>query len=465
MTLHRSRRKPAQRAAVRQLPLFAVLVPGVTMQTTGLAREPIGRLYEGDRLGDALRDARRRTLAIYAHLDLQALHVPCIPIVNPPRWELAHIAWFQEYWCLRYSRDKGGPVRDPIEPRADSLFDSTRVAHKSRWTLDYPPEKALRAYIDDTFDAVQEALATGRAERYFLELALLHEDMHGEALLMTLQTLELPAPAIDALDPAPAPETKARDIRFDGGDFELGTRREHAGFIFDNEKWSHPVRVAPFSMASRPTTQGEFAAFVDDGGYGRRELWTDEGWAWRQRAARIAPTYWRRGAGRWEQRRFDRWLPLDPHSPMVHVSLHEALAYCRWAGRRLPTEAEWEFAARNGADDRYPWGMSPDVESPALDLRHRGACFFAESGRSRRGLEQLLGGVWEWTSSPFEPYPGFAPDPYKEYSEPWFRSHYAMRGGSFATRSRLVHNRFRNFYLPERADVFAGMRTCAVESQ
>lgn len=449
---------------MRQLPLFALLVPGVTMQTTGLASEAIGGLYEREALGAALLDARRRTLGIYAHLDLARLEVPYLPIVNPPLWELAHIAWFQEFWCLR--RDANGAIGPSLLERSDALFDSRTVPHASRWKLAYPVEALLRGYMEDVLDAILARLArTPEEDRYFFRLALLHEDMHGEALLMTLQTLGLAAPSLGARD-APSGSAEPRgDVHFAGGAFDMGTRAGARDFVFDNEKWAHDVRVGPFAIARDPVRQGEFAAFVDEGGYERREWWSAAGWKWRERERRRAPRDWRHEGGAWMQRRFDRWLALDPAAPMLHVNLHEAEAWCRWAGRRLPTEAEWEFAARNGGkEDRYPWGDDP-CESGALDFRHNGpSCAISEAPPSRSGLRQMLGGVWEWTASPFAPYPGFAADPYREYSEPWFHTHFALRGGSFATRARLVHNRFRNFYFPERDDVFAGFRTCAVDA-
>lgn len=437
----------AQRAAVRQLPLFAFRLPGVTMQTTGLARETMGGLYEGGRLGEALGDARRRTLAIYAHLDLESLRVPQIALVNPPLWELAHIAWFQELWCLR--RDGSLPLLEG----ADAFFDSSAVPHATRWSLPYPPAGRLRGYLEGTLAAtLAELEAAPESERYFHRLALLHEDMHGEALLMTLQTLALPAPSEAGAREAPPSIARApEDVAFEGGEFLQGGARDCAHFMFDNEKWAHPVRVDAFAIAKDPVTQGEFARFVADSGYERRDLWTREGWTWREEAAASAPCYWRRGAGNdWQLRRFDRWVPLDPHAPMIHVNLHEALAYCRWAGRRLPTEAEWEYAAR-------------DATRPEANLDLRFDAPFTSHGdvASPRGLRQVIGGVWEWTSSPFRPYPGFAPDPYRDYSQPWFDSHYVLRGGCFATRARLVHDRFRNFYLPARRDIFAGFRTCA----
>ena len=383
------------------------------MQTTGLASEPIGRLYEADELAAALRDARQRTLALYGHLDLESVQFPCIPVVNPPLWELSHIAWFQEHWCLRYAPSKGAAASPPMLPQADSFFDSARIPHDTRWSLPYPPAKRLRRYMDETLDATLDRLARAPEEmRYFFELSLLHEDMHGEALLMSLQSLGLPAPALDDVSGPARAARPLTDVRFAGGEFLMGSDGTGARFVWDNEKAAHRVTVAPFAMASRTVTQGEYLDFVERGG-GR------------------LPAHWRRNSsGAIDVRRFDRWVALDPDAPMLHVTLPDAQAYCAFAGRRLPTEAEWEFAA----------------------LHDRGS------------LEQLIGGVWEWTSSPFAPYPGFTPDPYKEYSEPWFHTHYVIRGGSFFTRPRLVHGRFRNFYMPHRADVFAGLRTCAVET-
>ncbi len=435
------------------------------MQTTGLASEPIGRLYEGDRLAAALRDARRRTLALYSHLDLGRLEVPCLPIVNPPLWELAHIAWFQEFWCLRDGRMDGG--RAAMLEGADRMFDSGTVPHDTRWSLPYPSWPAIGRYMDDTLEATLESLGRSAPDaRYFFQLALLHEDMHGEALLMTLQSLGLPAPPIAARAAPGGLPGPSGDVRFDAGEFAQGASGNEREFVFDNEKWAHPVRVEAYSISRLPVAQGGFAEFAEDRGYERRELWTPEGWQWREAGRATAPCSWRREAGRWTARRFDRWEDIDPSAPMMHVTQHEALAYCRWAGRRLPTESEWEYAARNGGHpDRYPWGDAAPANAAMLDLNHWGpSAVLPDPAPSRSGLRLLVGGVWEWTASAFAPYPGFRADPYRDYSQPWFHTHAVLRGGSFATRARLIHNRFRNFYLPERCDIFAGFRTCALDA-
>lgn len=384
------------------------------------------RLYERDLLAVSLREARGRTLALYGHLDLAAVTVPCVETVNPPWWEWAHIAWFQEFWCLRDGRrGLDGGIAPSRLPGADALFDSARVPHDSRWSLAYPPDEVLREYMSGTLDAtIARIAAMGEDELYFAHLSLLHEDMHGEALWMTLQQLGLPRPPLpDAL----APEVGvAFDIEFAAAEFEMGTPASSARFVFDNEMGAHPVRVEPFAIASTVVSQGEFLAFVEDDGYSRDEWWTPEGLAWRRGAGRSMPRFWRRDGGVWQAATFDRWEPLLPGAAMVHVNFHEAGAWCAWADRRLPTEAEWECAARFGPD------------------------------RGWRG-----GGVWQWTATPFLPYPGFAPGPYKEYSEPWFGTHQVLRGGSFVTRERIATARYRNFYRPHRDDVFAGFRTCA----
>jgi iron(II)-dependent oxidoreductase len=253
-----------------------------------------------------------------------------------------------------------------------------------------------------------------------------------------------------------------------GGRFELGARPGE-DFVFDNEKWAHAVALEPFAIARTPVTQAEFAAFVEDRGYQRRELWCDAGWHWRSRAGAEAPVYWRRAAGGgFERRVFDRWQALEPDLPMLHVNWYEAQTWCRWAHRRLPSESEWEAAASgHPAPDRrrHPWGDEPPgPEHAALDGALSGPAPVGAfpAGDSAAGCRQLLGNVWEWTASDFAPYPGFAADPYRDYSQPWFHTHKVLRGGCFATRARLLRNTWRNFYTPERRDVWAGFRTCAL---
>ncbi|MEW6688782.1 MAG: SUMF1/EgtB/PvdO family nonheme iron enzyme [Pseudomonadota bacterium] len=226
--------------------------------------------------------------------------------------------------------------------------------------------------------------------------------MHAEAFLYTHQTLGYANPLQEPSFPR---ANSGKDLEFQGGKFMLGARKAE-GFVFDNEKWEHEVDIAPFRVASTPVTNRQYLEFVLDGGK--------------------PPRYWKRQDGQWLERRFDRWLPPAPDAPVLHVDWNEAQAFCRWAKRRLPTEAERELAAASG------------------------------------GIENAAG-VWEWTASDFAPYPGFEIDPYKEYSQPWFRTHKVLRGGSFAAPQRLLRNTFRNFYMPERGDVFCGFRTCSLD--
>lgn len=377
-------------------------------------------------IAEALRDARERTLSLYAHLRPHERAFPLIELVNPPGWELAHIGWFQEFWCRRHAPDDpdGSRIASRIR-EADAWWDSRHVAHDSRWTLALPDWDGVHAYLDVTLRDTLDAIGSHAGDCYPFELALYHEDMHGEALLMSLQTLGLPAPPRFPPTLAYAPPLQ-NDIEYAGGHAVIGATRDEARerFVFDNEKWAHEVDIAPFAMSRALVTAGEFAAFVDAGGYASEKWWSPDGRAWLATARRTMPAYWRPSEqGGFELRRFDRWAPLVEHAPVSHVNAFEAEAYCRWAGRRLPTEAEWEYAHKPGG-------------SP------------------------LPGELWEWTSSTFEPYPGFAADRYAEYSEPWFGTHRVMRGGSWATTSRLVHAAFRNFYRPARHDPFVGFRTC-----
>jgi gamma-glutamyl hercynylcysteine S-oxide synthase len=282
-------------------------------------------------------------------------------------------------------------------------------------------------------------------------------------LLMALQSLGLPGPVHEPVELPSAVAFSVHEVEFAGGRFEMGSR-DGLDFVFDNERRAHEVAVGPFALATATVTQAEYRTFVEAGGYEEPRWWSEAGWRWREGSALCQPRHWQRDAERWLVRRFGRLEALVGDCAMVHVSAYEAEAYAAFAGARLPTEAEWEYAARCGLgakDDRYPWGAGTLAAGAAnLDSRYGRpvAPSALAAGDTGAGLRQLLGNVWEWTASAFEPYPGFEPGPYREYSQPWFGDHRVLRGGSFATRSRLVHNRWRNFYKPDRNDVFAGIR-------
>ena len=423
-------------------------------------------LREISALRAALEDARDYTLQLYAHLIPEQRQFPRLRTVNPPAWELAHVGWFQEFWCLRL-RHREAPRRARLAD-ADALLNSAIIAHERRWELPQLTWDRVIDYLAREFADTIEALSTSAPERrYFFQLALLHEDMHGEALLMALQTLGLPEPKFRRRTlpaPKPAESFERRDIELEGGAFEMGSP---AGldFAFDNEKPAHRVTVAPFALASTQVSNAEYLQFVEAGGYAQQRFWTAAGWLWRTETHAEVPRYWRREGQTWLARRFDQWEALAPDAAVAHVNAFEAEAYCNFVGRRLPTEAEWEYAARAGlapGEDRYPWGYAPPAWGSAnLDGIYGqpvdvGALPDIDN---RARVRQMLGNIWEWTATDFTGYPGFEPDHYKEYSEPWFGDHRVLRGGCFATRARLVHNRFRNFYTPDRNDVFAGLRT------
>lgn len=437
--------------------------------------------FTPEKLADWTADARMRTMDFLRVLGDNVLG-PRLDIVNPALWEAGHVAWFQERWVLRHC---GG--LETSMAGSDTIYDSMTVEHGTRWDLDLPSIPDTLDYMRITSERVLERIARGNLEPeeiFLIALSIFHEDMHDEAFTYTRQTLGMPFPDVPTwgLD-ASAAETcaaqaaaladEAGDVDVPGGDFQLGSTPQQP-FVFDNEKWAHPVRVEPFTISRRAVTQAEYARFVEDGGYERRDFWCDEGWAWREAASARHPVYWTRDGDGWSRIHFGSPRALEPNLPVIHVNWFEASAYCRHAGRRLPTEAEWDYAASaapgmDGNDPdakrRYPWG----AEFPTRE--HANTCCHATgpidvgalpAGDSAYGCRQMLGNVWEWTASTFEAFPGFVPDQYEAYSQPWFGTHRVLKGGSWTTRSRVIWNNWRNFYPPHRRDVLAGFRTCAL---
>ena len=408
-----------------------------------------------DPLEKALRDARARTLLLVSDLDGAQLLGPRLDIVNPPLWEMGHVAWFQEFWTLRTALG-----RAPLVAHSDALYDSAKVPHDTRWDLPLLGRKSVLEYLDTVLERSIAALRPDDGA-YFHELALFHEDMHDEAFAYTRQTLAYRDPF--ARPEPPSTGALPGDVAVPGGRYRIGAERE-TSFVFDNEKWAHDVEIAPFRIARAAVTNSEFAAFVEAGGYRDQRPWSPEGWRWRAACGAQKPLYWERTDGGWAHRRYDSLRPLPPDHPVIHVCWYEAEAFCAFAGRRLPTEAEWELAASTPEKRRFPWGDEEWREAFAnLDGRAGGTVPVAAhpQGDSAYGCRQMIGNVWEWTATSFEPYPGFEIDPYKEYSEPWFGTHKVLRGGCWATRARLLRNTYRNFYTPDRRDIFAGFRTCA----
>ncbi|MFT5052066.1 MAG: iron(II)-dependent oxidoreductase [Chlamydiales bacterium] len=423
---------------------------------------------------DLAQDVRRRTLALVADLSDEQLSVPLMEIVNPLLWELGHVAFFSDHFVLR----ELGWTSQPMFEHAQQLFDSTGVEHDSRWGLSLPSRAGVLDYLERVQQRIAEGLLSSepsaRATQVML-LSVLHEDMHGEALTYTRQTLGYPAPP-DCGTGAQLPRIeddlrRAGDVHVPGGVMQLGSRADAACFVFDNEQPIHEVSVAPFEIARTAVTEAQFEEFVQARGYQREEFWCSAGWVWRESAGLECPSTWRRVGASWLRRRFDQESCLEEHAPICHVNWFEAQAYCRWAGRRLPSETEWELAATGGAPrepaplmaaDATPGGRLDQVAN--LD-GHLGRCadvgaFVASA--SPYGCLQMVGNVWEWTASAFGPYPGFvAGTPYRDYSEPWFGDRKVLRGGAWATASRLASARYRNFFPPYRNDIFAGFRTCA----
>src|SRR5216684_5800204 len=364
------------------------------------------------RPAELLNEARERTLALVADLDDEQMIGPRLNIVNPLRWEIGHIAWFQEYWILRQMHG-----RAPMLACGDTLYDSARVAHETRWDLPLPSKAETITYMQGVLDQVldlysqkEDAAELSDDDAYFLSLVLLHEDMHAEAVTYTRQTLAFSAPRFNSVDESARTHSPVKevtddplgDVEIPGGLFLLGSIPGKR-FAFDNEMKAHEVQVQPFKISRTAVINAQYAAFVGDGGYERRELWSDAGWRWRETTGSKHPVYWRFIDEKWWRRDFNEMVQLEDYLPVLHVNWYEADAFCRWAGRRLPTEAEWEVAA--GAEPttdghgitthrrQFPWGdEAPTPDRANLDWHSMGCIDVRAlpSGDSAFGCRQMI---------------------------------------------------------------------------
>jgi ergothioneine biosynthesis protein EgtB len=367
-------------------------------------------------LASALVEARDRTLRQFAGLERALgpdLKVPCTPELNPPLWELGHIGWFADWWIARNPQLSRGLQADPLAPRsparqaargvnADALYDSSAIAHDRRWQLNLPDAQATRADLaeglEQTLTLLREA-PDDETGLYFFRLALFHEDMHAEAgVYMALGLgIDMGEPTLPVrTGPVDVPTVHVPATRW-----TLGW--SGSGFAFDNEIGAHTVAVDAFEIDARAVTWARYLPMVDTGLAG-------------------VPRYVRRAGDGWETQRFGSWHALELQAPACHLNATEAQAWCRWSGRRLPTEAEWEVAAHTAPG--FAWGE-----------------------------------VWEWTASTFAPFPGFAPHPYRDYSQPWFDGRPVLKGASSATHPRMRHPKYRNYFPAARNDIFAGFRS------
>ncbi len=425
--------------------------PASASLTGALTDSPQIRRGGRDALSLALMDARNHTLHVMGQFESVMAAAdfapPDFPDMPPPAWTGGHIGWFQEWWIARNLQRQLGPMADrtstrlaSIEPLSDHAWGSSGPGLLvNRWTQALQGINATKGFLLETLEATLELLE--KAEEtdkalYFYRLALFHEDMHGEHLINLAQALgvalQLPMPGpMPARDPIVVPAVHWK-MGFDAA--SLGGNGSNTGFAFDNELPAFDVAVPEFEIDAQVVSWAQFVEFVDDGGYDRAELWHPSGWSWLENKAshegRRGPRYVDQigvASGAVMQTRFGKPMRMLGGQPATHVTWWEADAWCRWAGRRLPAEVEWEVAAHTAIRRGWRWGD-----------------------------------VWEWTGTTFRGYPGFKAGPWQAYSEPFFGTHKVLRGGSFATRARLKSPTFRHFALADRDDHFCGFRSCAV---
>ena len=419
------------------------------------------------RVARVLTAARDRSQLLTDAVDDDDLVRQHSPLMSPLVWDLAHVGNQEELWLVR---DVGG--RDPVRRDIDQLYDAFKHARAVRPSLPLLGPAGARGYVREVRDKVLDVLAHSPLQgRPLLENAFAfgmvaqHEQQHDETMLATHQ-LRAGGAVLEATPPPAGTRPPVDEVLVPGGPFTMGTSAEP--WALDNERPAHLVEVAPFFIDTAAVTNGAYLAFMDARGYDQPAWWSPAGWAHRQEAGLRAPRFWQLQGDTWWRLRFGIREPVPAAEPVMHVSFHEAQAYATWAGRRLPTEAEWEKAARwdpaTGRSRRYPWGdQDPGPHHANLGQRHlRPASAGAYPlGASPLGVYQLIGDVWEWTSSDFHGYPGFAAFPYPEYSLVFFGSDYkVLRGGSFGSDSVAVRGTFRNWDYPIRRQIFSGFR-CA----
>jgi dimethylhistidine N-methyltransferase len=400
---------------------------------------------------------RAQTEGLAEPLSVEDQLAQSMPDASPVKWHLAHTTWFFEQVLLRTD-----PSYEPADPRWDRLFNSyyeslgERIGRDRRGLITRPSLDEVGEYRRRVDEAIVARLSAGAfgdpMAAYLFELGLNHEQQHQELILTDVLHLLAASPLRPAYLPAPRVRAAGAAeplgwVDFPGGQVEIGAA-EGQGFAFDNEAPRHAVLLRPYSLADRLVTNGEWLEFMQAGGYRRPEFWMSDGWAEVQAGGWRAPLYWREADGGWASMTLRGEAPVDPAAPVVHVSWYEADAYARWAGRRLPTEAEWEAAA----SDRPVQGVL-GARAPLQPLP-------AEPGP---GLRQLFGDVWEWTASAYAAYPGFRPTPgtASEYNGKFMANQLVLRGGSFATPEGHVRASYRNFFYPRQRWQFMGLRLAA----
>ncbi|MEU5403547.1 ergothioneine biosynthesis protein EgtB [Streptomyces sp. NPDC005963] len=415
----------------------------------------------------ALTEARARTATLVDCVDDDELTAQHSPLMSPLVWDLAHIGNQEEQWLLRTVGK-----REALRPEIDSIYDAFEHPRASRPTLPLLPPSEARGYAADVRGRVLDVLertplegAPLTAAGFAFGMIAQHEQQHDETMLITHQLRTGPAALMAPAPPSDNADGLPREVLVASGPFTMGTSTEP--WALDNERPAHLRDLPAFWLDTTPVTCGDYLAFMADGGYGDPRWWAAEGFDQIQRHRIDAPLFWRCEGGQWLRRRFGVTEPVPHDEPVLHVSWYEADAYARWAGRRLPTEAEWEKAARHdGAANRsrrFPWGdEDPTPLHANLGQRHLRPASVGSypNGASPLGVRQLMGDVWEWTASDFLPYPGFVAFPYREYSEVFFGpEHKVLRGGSFAVGPVACRGTFRNWDLPVRRQIFAGFRT------